>query len=311
MTTTAILFTLIQGLLTIAISPMILGVIRKIKARLQGRVGAPLLQGYWDFLKWVRKDSVVSDRTSWVFRVAPYIVVSTALMSAFLIPTFTTLSLSADVIFVGFILVFGTLFLVLSGLDAATTFGAMGSSREAMLVALSEPIFITSLFAVSAHGGSTTTSQIIHATLVDPAGILNPVLVLVLFTFFILALAENSRYPFDNPTTHLELTMVHEAMILENSGKNLALMELGSWVKLTVLLNLVGALVVPWGMAQELAAGLMVVGMIAWLGKLLLGAIAIAVIESTIAKMRLLRIPMLLGMTWAIAAIAILIQFFL
>lgn len=310
MTSTALLFSLLQGVLTIAISPLILGVIRKIKARLQGRVGAPLSQGYRDIAKWIRKDSVVSDVTSWVFRVAPYMVFSSAATAAFLIPTFTTLSLSSDLLFVGFLLVLGVLFLVLSGLDAGTTFGGMGSSREAMITALSEPIFIVALFAVATDAGSTQSSEIITMTLANNAGILNPVLLLALCAFFILALAENSRYPFDNPTTHLELTMVHEAMILENSGKNLALMEMGAWIKLTVLLSFMGTLVFPWGMATDATLSALAGGIGVWLIKILLGAVAIAVIESTIAKMRLLRIPMLLAMTWAIAALALLMQYF-
>lgn len=310
MTTSALLFSLVQGVLTITVSPLLLGVIRKIKARLQGRVGAPLLQGYRDIAKWIRKDSVVSDVTSWVFRVAPYMVFSSAAAAAFLIPTFTTLSLSGDLLFVGFLLVLGVLFLVLSGLDAATTFGGMGSSREAMITALSEAPFIVTLFAIAADAGSTQSSEIITATLANNAGFLNPVLLLALCAFFILVLAENSRYPFDNPTTHLELTMVHEAMILENSGKNLALMEMGACIKLTVLLSFMGTLVFPWGMATEASLGAIASGIGVWLVKILLGAVAIAIIESTIAKMRLLRIPMLLAMTWAVAALAILMQYF-
>ncbi len=310
MTSTALLLTLTQGLLTIAVSPLLLGVIRKIKARLQGRVGAPLLQGYRDLFKWMRKDSVVSDVTTWVFRVAPYMVFSTAAATAFLIPAFTTLSLSSDLLFVGFLLVLGVLFLVLSGLDAATTFGGMGSSREAMITALSEPIFIVALFAVASDAGTTQSSDIITATLANNAGILNPVLLLALCAFFILALAENSRYPFDNPTTHLELTMVHEAMILENSGKNLALMEMGAWIKLTVLLSFMGTLVFPWGMATEASVGAFLGGIGVWLIKILLGAVAIAIIESSIAKMRLLRVPMLLAMTWAVAALGLLLTYF-
>ncbi len=309
-TTQAILISLAQGLLLLTVAPLVTGVIRKVKARLQGRVGAPLLQGYRDILKFIRKDAVVSDVTSWVFKLAPYMVFGTTATAAFLLPNVTNLGAQADMIFVGFILVLGTAFLVLSGLDAGTTFGGMGSSREAMISALAEPVFITALFALALTGGSTYPGEIISHVLGTPHAWLDPALILVFLSFFLITLAENARYPFDNPTTHLELTMVHEAMILENSGKNLALMEIGSMTKLTVMLSILASLVVPWGMATEWTLSAVLLGTVLWLGKVFILAILIALVESSMAKMRLLRVPALLGMGWVVAMIALVTQLF-
>lgn len=310
LTTQALLISLAQGVFLMGFAPLVIGVIRKVKARLQGRVGAPLLQGYRDIFKFIRKDAVVSDVTSWVFTLAPYVVFGTTATAAFLLPNVTNLGAQADMIFVGFILVLGTAFLVLTGLDAGTTFGGMGSSREAMISALAEPVFITALFALAYTGGSTFPSQIITNLLETPYAWLNPALILVFLSLFLITLAENARYPFDNPTTHLELTMVHEAMILENSGKNLALMEIGSMTKLTVMLSVLATLVIPWGIATEWTVSAVLIGLFTWVIKVLVFAVIIALVESSMAKMRLLRIPALLGMGWVVAVIALVTQLF-
>lgn len=308
----AMLISVIQGLLLISISPLIIGVIRKVKARLQGRVGAPLLQGYRDLLKFIRKDSVVSSVTTWVFHIAPYMVFASAASAAFLLPGFSNLGVQGDIIFVGFILCLGSVFLVLTGLDAGTTFGGMGSSREAMISSLSEPVFLTAIFALAQISHSTQSGVILSMQNLGttPAALLNPALGLVLLSLFVVTLAENARYPFDNPTTHLELTMVHEAMVLENSGKNLALMELGSWTKLTVMLSLVATLVIPWGVATQFSWAAIGFGIVTWVVKIFALAAIIAVVESTMAKMRLLRIPALLGMAWVVALLGLVTQYF-
>lgn len=308
--TQALLISLAQGLFLMAFAPLVIGVMRKVKARLQGRVGAPLLQGYRDILKFIRKDAVVSNVTSWIFTLAPYVVFGTTATAAFLLPNVTNLGAQADMIFVGFILVLGTAFLVLTGLDAGTTFGGMGSSREAMISALAEPVFITALFALAQTGGSTFPGHIISNLLSTPYAWLNPALILVFLSLFLITLAENARYPFDNPTTHLELTMVHEAMILENSGKNLALMEIGSMTKLTVMLSVLASLVIPWGIATEWTVSAVLLGIVTWIVKVLVLAVSIALVESSMAKMRLLRIPALLGMGWVVAVIALVTQLF-
>lgn len=309
-TTHTILLSIVQGVFVLAFAPLVIGVMRKVKARLQGRIGAPLFQAYSDVYKFIQKDSVVSTQTSWVFTLAPYMVFGTAAAAAFLLPQFTTLGAQVDIIFVGFLLVLGTVFLVLTGLDAATTFGGMGSSREAMISALSEPVFITAIFALAVAGHSTFPTDIISTFFASPQAWLNPAIGLVFLSLFLITLAENARYPFDNPTTHLELTMVHEAMILENSGKNLALMEVGSMTKLTVLLSILASIVLPWGIATQLTATAFAIGIGTWVAKILLFAVIIAVIESTIAKMRLLRVPALLGMGWVVAFVALITQFF-
>lgn len=306
----AILISVIQGLLVMGFAPLIIGIIRKVKARLQGRVGAPLFQAYRDLYKFIQKDSVVSTTTSWVFRIAPYLVFGTTATAAFLLPSITNVGAQADLIFVGFILVLGTGFLVLSGLDAGTTFGGMGSSREAMITALAEPVFMTALFALAQVSQSTVSSEIVQQTLNSPFAWLHPGLLLVFLSLFLITLAENARYPFDNPTTHLELTMVHEAMILENSGKDLALMEMGSMIKLTVMLSILASVVLPWGIATSLTWPALLLGLVAWFAKVFALAVTIAMIESSIAKMRLLRIPALLGMAWVVAFMALLTQYF-
>lgn len=309
-TSQAILISAIQGLFLMAFAPLVIGVIRKVKARLQSRVGAPLFQAYRDLFKFVRKDSVVSTVTSWIFVVTPYMVFGATATAAFLLPSITNLGAQADIIFIGFLLVLGTAFLVLSGLDAGTTFGGMGSSREAMISALAEPVFITALFALAQISHSTLSTDITQQVLSTPFAWLNPALILAFLSLFLITLAENARYPFDNPTTHLELTMVHEAMILENSGKDLALMEMASMTKLTIMLSLLASVVLPWGIATTLTVQAVTLGLVVWVAKVLVLAIVIAVIESSMAKMRLLRIPALLGMAWVVAFMALLTQYF-
>lgn len=308
--TTSVVISGVQGILLMASAPLVIGIIRKVKARLQGRVGAPLLQGYRDIIKFSKKDCVVSNVTTWVFRVAPYMVFGATATVSFLLPSVTNLGIQGDIILIGFLLVLGTAFLVLTGLDAATTFGGMGSSREVMITAFSEPIFLTAIFALAQVSHSTSTTELVNGLLHLNQAWLNPAFILVLISFFLITLAENSRYPFDNPTTHLELTMVHEAMILENSGKNLAVLELASMLKLTIFLNLLATLVVPWGIAQDLNLTSVTTGLLVWLMKLGIGAVVIAVIESGIAKMRLLRIPAILGMGWVLAVLALFTQYF-
>lgn len=299
-------------LVVLLLAPLLTGFVAKVKARLLRRVGAPVLQPYRDILRLLRKDVILAEDTSWLFRSAPYLIFSATWVSAALVPTFATgliFSWSADLIAIVALLGSARFFLALAGLDAGTSFGGIGSSREMMISSLAEPAMIMIVFSVALIAGSTQLSTIAHFMVANPVG-LRVSLGLALIALIMVALAENGRIPIDNPTTHLELTMVHEAMILEYSGRHLAVIEAAASLKLLLYISLIASIFYPWGLAEAPAGlGAYAIGLAAYVLKLAAGGFLLAVFETAIAKMRVFRVPEFLGAALMLSFLAVLLMF--
>jgi formate hydrogenlyase subunit 4 len=305
---------LLQLLIVIFGSPMLVGVIRKVKARLQGRHGANIFQPYADLGKLFLKEAVVSENTSWIFRFTPYLLATTMLLSALIVPVLTTrtpLGLMGNIIVLMYLFLLATFFLALAGLDAASAFGGMGSSREVAIAALAEPTVLIAIFGIALRAGTTSLDGIITRFAAEPLLMLNAGHLLAFVAFFIVALAENGRLPVDNPATHLELTMIHEAMILEYSGRHLALVEWAAGMKLFLFVTLLSNLFFPWGVALANTPVALVTASLALGVKLLLFALAIALVETSVAKLRLFRVPELLAGSFTVALLAVVTSFFI
>jgi formate hydrogenlyase subunit 4 len=303
----------LQTLFAVAAAPALTGFIRWLKARLQGRRGAPPWQPYFELRKLFAKEIVASHVTSWVFRAAPLVVFATSVVVASLIPLVVVpvaFDRTGDLFAAVYLLLLGTFFLALAGLDAGSAFGGMGSSREMTVVALTEPAVALSIFALALTAGSTNLGEIVTRTLAEPGRVLGPAHVLGFAALFIVTIAETGRLPVDNPSTHLELTMIHEAMILEYSGPYLALVEWASSLKLFLFLALAANLFVPWGISQSLAPLAILGGLAALLLKLAILAATVAVLETRVAKLRLFRVPELLSVSFVLALLAVMSTFF-
>jgi formate hydrogenlyase subunit 4 len=295
---------LLQALLAVAVAPALVGFTRWTKARLQGRRGAPPWQPYFELRKLFGKDAVVSTTASWVFTAAPFVVFGTSVVVASFVPL---VAAPPDPFVVGdlfaavYLLLLGTFSLALAGLDTG--------SREMTVAALTEPTVALSIVALGLTAGSTSFAQIVSHTLAAPAAALGPGHLLAFAALFIVALAETGRLPVDNPSTHLELTMIHEAMLLEYSGPYLAIVEWGSAVKLLVFLSLAANLFMPWGIATSTAPLALAGGLAALLAKLVVLSIGIALLETRMAKLRLFRVPELLSASFVLALLAIVSTF--
>ncbi|HEY1362046.1 MAG TPA: NADH-quinone oxidoreductase subunit H [Xanthobacteraceae bacterium] len=301
-----------QMLLVLLLSPLLTGFVRKLKARMLRRRGPPLLQPYRDLVRLMRKEVVLAESASWLFRVAPYLIFAATWVAASLVPTFgigLLFSWSADLIAIIALLGSARFFLALAGLDVGTSFGGIGSSREMMIASLAEPAMIMIVFTLALIAGSTQLSTI--AGFMGSSGVgLRVSLGLALVALIMVAIAENARIPVDNPATHLELTMVHEAMVLEYSGRHLALIELSSSLKLLLYLSLIACVFAPWGIASPGAPlGALVLGMAIFLGKLAVGGFLLALFETSIAKMRVFRVPEFLGAALMLGLLAALLRF--
>jgi formate hydrogenlyase subunit 4 len=301
-----------QILLVLALAPLLTGVTRRIRARLLRRRGPPLLQPYRDLLKLLRKEVVVAENASWLFRAAPYLIFATTWVAAALVPTFATglpLGAAADLIVIVALLGTARFMLALAGLDVGTSFGGIGSSREMMFATLAEPAMLMAVFTLSLFAGSTQLSSI-AAFMLGPHAGLNISLALALVALLIVAIAENARIPVDNPATHLELTMVHEAMVLEYSGRHLAVIEAAASVKLLLYLSLIACVFMPWGTAVAGADALAcLIGVGAWGVKLLLLALLLSLFEAAIAKMRVFRVPEFLGVALMLGLLGTILLF--
>ncbi len=309
-----IILTLIQWLVVVLGAPMLVGVIRKIKARMQGRRGAGILQPYRDIRKLLLKETVISTSTSWIFRFTPYVVIGAMMTSALIVPVFTVAGATqsfGNIILLMYLFLLSTFFFALAGLDAGSSFGGMGSSREMAVAALAEPTVMIAIFAIALRAGTTGLNEMIRRSSADSLLLLNPGHLLAFFSFFIVAVAETGRLPVDNPSTHLELTMIHEAMILEYSGRYLALIEWASAIKLFLFLTLLANIFVPWGIAPTLQPAALAVGMFSLAVKLGVLAASIAVLETSVAKLRLFRVPELLSASFMLALLAVISFFFL
>lgn len=305
----AIIVVVGQIIVLLAVSPFIVGLIRKVKARLQLRRGASVFQPYMDIAKLFRKQPVVSSTTSWIFAVSPYILFASTLAAGLLVPVFvskTPLNFAGNIIALVYLLALGTFFLILAGLDAGSAFGGMGSSREAIVASLTEPAMILSIFAIALTAGSTNLSTIVHKTALLEGIVTDPSPhLMALASLFIVAIAETGRVPVDNPATHLELTMIHEAMVLEYSGRYLALVEWAAGLKLLVFLTLIANVFAPWGIATSLEPAALGVGLATYLVKISALAVLIGVIESMFAKLRLFRVTDLLGVAFILALLGL------
>jgi formate hydrogenlyase subunit 4 len=303
---------LVQMVLVLILAPGLTGLVRKVKARLLRRQGPSIIQPYRDLARLLRKEVVLAENASWLFRVAPYLIFAATWVAAALIPTFATgllFSWSGDLIAIIALLASARFFLALAGMDVGTSFGGIGSSREVMIASLAEPAMLMIVFTLALIAGSTALSTM-AVFMASPEVGLRVSLGLALIALIIVALAENARIPVDNPATHLELTMVHEAMVLEYSGRHLALIELAAALKLLLYISLIGCLFLPVGLARaEDGAAALAVGLIAYLVKLGLGGGLLGVFETSIAKMRVFRVPQFIGAALMLGLLATLLRF--
>ena len=301
-----------QMLLVLLLAPLLTGFVRKVKARLLLRQGPPLIQPYRDLARLLRKEVVLADNASWLFRVSPYLIFAATWVAASLVPTFRTgllFSWSADLIAIIALLGSARFFLALAGLDVGTSFGGIGSSREVMIASLAEPAMIMIVFTVALIAGSTQLSTMATFLVSSQVG-LRVSLGLALIALIMVAIAENARIPVDNPATHLELTMVHEAMVLEYSGRHLALIELSASLKLLLYVSLIACLFAPWGlMPPDGAIALLAIGVVAYIAKLAAGGFLLALFETSIAKMRVFRVPEFMGAALMLGLLATLLLF--
>ena len=301
-----------QMLLVLLLAPLLTGLVRTAKSRFLRRRGPPLLQPYRDLVRLMRKEVVLAEGASWLFRVIPYLVFAATWVAVSLVPTFRTgllFSWSADLIAIIALLGSARFFLALAGLDVGTSFGGIGSSREVMIASLAEPAMIMVVFTVALIVGSTQLSTM-AGVLLSPSVGLRVSLGLALIALIMVAIAENARIPVDNPATHLELTMVHEAMVLEYSGRHLALIELSASLKLLLYVSLIACLFAPWGLAAPGAGpAALALGMAAYAIKLAIGGCLLALFETSIAKMRVFRVPEFLGAALMLGLLGTLLLF--
>jgi formate hydrogenlyase subunit 4 len=293
----------LQFLLIIALSPLLQGVIKKMKAYCQGRKGASVFQPYWDLLKLFKKEMVISRTASWIFHAAPFIVFITAVVASMLVPVLTLeggIFRSGDIIALIYTLALGRFFLALAGMDAGTAFGGEGSSREATLAILTEPVLLLVIFLAALSGGSTNLANLARSANLFQS----PAHMLAFAAFYVALISETGRIPVDNPDTHLELTMIHEGMVLEYSGPYLSLMEWAHWIKQMLLFTVAFDLFFPYGILGTeggnifLSIGLYPV-------KLLVLGGAVALTESTRAKLRFFQLPSFLGGAFILALLSV------
>ncbi|MDF2654687.1 MAG: Formate hydrogenlyase subunit 4 [Bacillota bacterium] len=313
----------IQFLLILLLAPLSGGIIKKVKALSQKRKGAPVLQMYFDLWKLIRKESVVSDTASWIFKATPYIVFAATAAAAFMVPVTTLVpsAISGDLLLLIYLLALGRFFMCLSALDTGSTFGGMGASREAMISALIEPSLLVSIFTVGLISGTTAVDQMMNTMKAVGVPLLHPVYILCFFAMIIIILAETSRIPVDDPATHLELTMVHEAMILEYSGRQLALMEYSAAIKQLIFLTLLVNLFLPTDQLVSLAgisgagaaipAVVIAAALALYILKIILASLVIAITEISTVKFRFFSIPNLAALSFILAFLGFLQYFVL
>lgn len=304
----------LQVALALALAPGLVGLIRWLKARLQSRRGAPPWQPYYELRKLFGKEVIMSHNASWLFRFTPYIVFASTVAVTLLTPLLAAplpFDAMGDLLVVVYLLLLGTFFLALAGLDPGTAFGGMGASREMTVAAIAEPTIALSIFGLALSAGSTNLGRIVIETLNNPGVAISPGHLLAFTALFIVTLAETGRLPVDNPATHLELTMIHEAMILEYSGRYLALIEWAAWLKLTIFFSLLANLFAPWGVAITVTPVSLLIAVAALIVKLTVLGVAVAVVETRVAKLRLFRVPELLSMSFVLALLAVTSSFLL
>ena len=301
-----------QLLLLLAISPLISGFIKTLKARLQTRRGPGVLQTYRDVYKLLRKGMVIPNTASWLFGATPYMVFVTAILAGMMIPMISAEApwgMFGGVLAVVYLLGLGRFILALGGLDTGSSFGGLGSSREMTIAALAEPAMMLAIFTVAIGANSTSLSEVAKAAIGQQWRFLAPSQMLAFAALFLVLIAETGRIPVDNPATHLELTMGHEAMILEYSGPYLALIEWGAGIKQLLLMTLLVNVFFPFGLQPTWSAGGALLGLGYLLLKLLALSVAIVLVETTNAKLRLFRVPELLAVAFTLSALALISTF--
>jgi formate hydrogenlyase subunit 4 len=295
----------------LAAAPLLKTIIKKLKARLQNRLGPPLLQGYRDLAKLLGKEPVRSETASWVYVAGPRIYFASAVAATPLVPVVTAgapLEAAGGILLLVGTLALGRFALATAALDTGSPFGGMGASRDMTIAALAEPALMLGLFTSAVAAGSLSLGELVRRVL--QSGVtFHPSDLLAFAGLFTIVIAETGRIPVDNPATHLELTMIHEAMVLEYAGPDLALVEWASAVKELLYLTLLVDLFVPAGIATTIAPGALAVACGAWAGKLGLLAIAVTITESTNAKLRLFRVPELVSISLGLAFLALAIRF--
>lgn len=298
---------ILQTILLIAIAPLMAGIVSKLKAGMQNRPGSSVLQPYRDLIKLCRKDRVVSGSCSWIFRAVPIVCMSSMLILAAMTPFVYTgvLAPYGGLVTVVYMFTMYRFAMVLGGLEGGSTFGGMGSSREMMMSVLIEPALLLGIATLAVlSGAGTDMGDISEAIASMGMAAVGPALILAACSFMITLLAENARIPFDNPTTHLELTMVHEAMLLEYSGRDLAMMEYSSMLRMTIFMAMLGSLFLPWGISTTGDPASLVLGLMLAMAKMLAIAFVVALVESVLCKSRLFKVPNLLTVSFALSLIA-------
>ncbi|MCY7405720.1 MAG: NADH-quinone oxidoreductase subunit H [Cryobacterium sp.] len=304
----AIIIALVQVVLFVFLAPLLIGVIRQVRATIEGRAGAGIWQPWRDVRKLLVKNPVRAADSSWMLRVGPVALMVSSLLLCVLLPLVGTIpfpSIPSDLFVIVSVMLIGVVALALVGLDGGTAFGGMGSSRHMTVAALVEPTLLLSVYALSIPAGTSTISAIVETRLFSPEVIISPVSVLALVALSIAIMAETGRLPVDNPGTHLELTMLHEAMTLEASGRDLVWLEVGSWLKLAALLGLVSNLIAPWGVVTDFSALGLLIGVVSIAVKVLVLGVLLSVGEIFLAKVRLFQVPELLAGSFALAFLAV------
>jgi formate hydrogenlyase subunit 4 len=307
-----LLAVLLQIGLVLLLSPLVTGFNRVLKARVQTRRGPSLIQPYRDIYKLLRKGMVIPDTASWIFTSTPFVLFVTTLLASLLIPMVSAsapLSLYGGVLAVVYLLALGRFFLALAGLDTGGSFGGLGSSREMTISAIAEPALMLAVFTVAIGAGSTNLSIVAQSAQGQSWRFLAPSQMLAFAALFIVLIAETGRIPVDNPSTHLELTMIHEAMILEYSGPYLALIEWAAAIKQLVLMMLLVNVFFPFGLSSDWSPGAVLFSLALFVLKLLLLSVVVAVVEISNAKMRLFRVPELLAIAFVLGALALVSTF--
>jgi len=307
-----VLKVLAQLALLLLLAPLITGLIRWLKARLQMRRGADIVQPYRDLAKLFRKGMVIPDTASWLFSATPYVLFLSTLLAGLMVPMVAAdipIGLFGGVLAVVYLLGLGRFFLALGGLDTGSSFGGLGSSREMTISALAEPTLMLAVFTVAIGAGSTTLSEMAKTSISQQWRFLAPSQVLAFAALFLVLIAETGRIPVDNPATHLELTMIHEAMILEYSGPYLALIEWSSSIKQLLLMTLLINVFWPFGLSTAWSPAGAVAGL-GWLMlKLCVLSCGVVLVETANAKMRLFRVPELMAVAFTLGALALISTF--
>jgi formate hydrogenlyase subunit 4 len=303
----------IQFLVLLGVAPAFTGWVRMLKCWSQGRTSPGLFQPYRDIMKLFSKDVALAENASWIFRFTPYLVFGSAVLVGGIIPILSTdlpLSATADVIVLVALFAIARFFTALAGMDIGTAFGGMGSSREMTIASLAEPAMLMAIFTISLAAKSTSLSQMVQV-IYSGQSLFRPSIAFALLAFILIALAETGRIPVDNPATHLELTMIHEAMILEYSGRHVALMEWAGMMKLFLFVSLGIAAFFPWGIAPAGALTSIPLAFAVLILKLGAAGIALVLIETGLAKMRLFRLTEFLGAAFLLATLGMLSHFIL